>query len=329
MTNPFTAAETVEPHVKALIHGGPGVGKTFLSLSAPGKVAVIDTEGGTAFYAKRFAFDVLPTKTYADVKAAVDFLAEGKHEYQTLVIDPVTVIYETLQEAAQIRRAEMNRKRGRGATTVDEADLEQLDWGRIKRSYKRLMTALVNLDMHVIVTAREKAETVRDSKGNFEQTGKFLPDAEKSTAYYFDVVMRLVDEAGSRIAVITKDRTGSHELDERVADPTFGSLFDAVLKTKGKAKRRVQSDDDAAQKDAAAEEAAAHPTDEQIAVLVQAFTDAGVDPAPVMGDLHVERWDQLSPAQVTRLTERLHTKIADAKALTNGKADEAAVEVPA
>lgn len=322
MTNPFTAAESVEPHAKTLIYGGPGVGKTFLGLSAPGKVAVIDTEGGTAFYADRFKFDVLPTKTYADAIGAINFLATSKHDYRTLLIDPVTILYETLQEAALIRRTEMNRRRGRGATTIDEADLEQLDWGRIKRSYKRLMTALVNLPMHVVVTAREKEETVRDPKsGQFETTGKYKPDAEKTTAYYFDVVVRLIDDNGHRAAIVTKDRTGTHELDERVADPTFASLFSDVLKSKGKAKRQVQSDDEAAAKDAAAEEAANRPTDEQIASLTEWFATAGIDAESVMRDLRVSAWSELRPEQVTRLTER-----AKAKAESNGTAEK--VEAP-
>lgn len=318
MTNPFSAAESVEPHAKVLAHGGPGVGKTFLGLSAPGKVAVIDTEGGTAFYAGRFDFDVLHTKSYADFMAAIDFLATGKHDYKTVLIDPVTVIYETLQEAAVTRRAEMNRKRGRGATTVDEADLEQLDWGRIKRSYKRAMTALVNLGMHVIVTAREKAETVRDQKGNFEQTGKFLPDAEKTTAYYFDVVLRLVDEGGKRVAIITKDRTGSHELDARVADPTFDSLFGKVLKSKGKGKRKVQDDDEAVARDVAAEEAALHPTAEQLAALEAALKEVGADTERMQREMQIEGWEELRPDQVERLTARA---LADIAASKNGKAE--------
>lgn len=322
MTNPFTPAQQIDPKGKGLFFGATDSGKTYAALSAPGKIAVIDTEGGTAFYAGRKSlsdFDVLPTKSYADAMAALDFLEGGKHEYKTLVIDPVTIIYGVLQEAALIRRAEMNRKRGRGATTVDEADLEQMDWQRIKRSYTRLMTRLVNLDMHVIVTAREKEESVRDPKtGQFEKTGVYLPDAEKGTAYWFDMVVRMVKTPEGRVGIIEKDRTIEEEtVNRRVEKPTFDALFADVLKRKGKgkAKRNVPSDDEAAAKDAAAEEAALHPTDEQIASLDEWLAAVGADTDRMKREMHVEKWVELRPEQVERLTARAR---AQAEASKNG-----------
>ena len=309
MSNPFHAAESVEPRIKALVFGDTDTGKTYLGLSAPGKVAVIDTEGGTAFYAGRKSlsdFDVLPTKTYADVRAAVAYLANEKHDYKTLVIDPITIIYETLQSAALIRRAEMNRKRSRGSSDPDEADLEMLDWGRIKRAYKNLMTSLVNLPMHVIVTAREKEVTVRDPKtGDTHATGQYRADAEKGTAYWFDVVVRMVKTPEGRAAVIHKDRTVEDEqVNRTIVGPTFTTLFADVLKRKGKGVRKVQSDDEAAAIDAAAEEAATHPTQEAVAALTEWLDAAGADTARMKADLNVASWSDLSPAQVEKLTAR-------------------------
>lgn len=252
--NPFRPAERVIPRIKTLIFGAPGVGKTYLSLTAPGRIAVIDTEGGTAFYARNRAglseFDVLPTKTYRDVQAAVQYLAANPTAYPTLVIDPVTVIYETLQDAALIKRADINRRKGRGADP-DDTDLEMLDWGRIKRAYKALMTELVNLPIHVIVTAREKAEQERH--GTELVTVGWKADAEKGTSYFFDTVIRLVPTTAGREAVILKDRTGTHALNSHVAEPTFDSLFSAAI-SEGKgatAQRSIPSDDEAAVTDAA------------------------------------------------------------------------------
>ena len=48
MNNPFRPAEQVAPKVKALVYGPSGVGKTFLALTAPGRIAVIDTEHQSA-----------------------------------------------------------------------------------------------------------------------------------------------------------------------------------------------------------------------------------------------------------------------------------------
>ena len=254
--NPFRPAEAVVPKIKALVFGAAGVGKTYLSLTSPGRIAIIDTEGGTAFYARRAGthglsqFDVLSTKTYRDVQAAIQYITANPGAYETLVIDPVTVIYEVLQDAALIKRAEVNRRRGRGGDS-DDTDLEMLDWGRIKRAYKALMTELGNLPVHVIVTAREKAEQER--KGNEIVTTGQKADAEKSTGYYFDTVLRLVPTATGREAIILKDRTGIHALNAHVPEPTFQSLFGAVIKsgTGATAARAIPSDDAAAQTDAA------------------------------------------------------------------------------
>ena len=241
--NPFSAAEAVAPRVKCLVYGPSGVGKTYLALTAPGKVAVIDTEGGTAFYANRAGlsgFDVLPTKTFNDVTNAIVYLRNHPGEYETLVIDPVTVLYETLQDAAQVKRADMRRN--------PDADLEMLDWQRIKRAYKTLMTDLVNLPIHVIVTARERDDEER--RGNDRVKVGVRPDAEKSTPYYFDVIVRLTAKDGKRAAVVEKDRTGT--LSPTVEAPTFAKLFGKAIKAGAGAtgERALPDDTEAAERDA-------------------------------------------------------------------------------
>jgi hypothetical protein len=255
--NPFTPAAATVPKVKALLYGPPGKGKTWFGLASPGPVAVIDTEGGTAFYAKREGlseFDRLSTKSYADIIRALDFLATGDTKYQTLVIDPVTIVYDQLQDAAlkvRTRKAGAKAARSQQAFDADDVDLEMLDWGRIKRSYKALMRRITNLPMHVIVTAREKDVTERRN-GEMVKVGT-RPDAEKGTAYEFDVVLRLDSKGTTRIATVEKDRTGTLALGDTIVEPSFESLFGAfaATKVKGAVDRVTPDDEAAAEQDAA------------------------------------------------------------------------------
>lgn len=261
LSNPFRPAEQVVPKVKCLIYGAPGVGKTYLALTAPGRIAVVDTEGGTAFYANRVGgrgglheFDVLPTKTFAQVEAAISYLRANAGQYETLVIDPVTVLYETLQEAAQARRAQQRND--------PDSDIDMLGWQRIKRAYKRLMTDLVNLPIHVVCVARESELT--EDRGDKRVKIGWKPDAEKSTGYYFDTVVRLVPaKDGGRDAIVEKDRTGVHALNARVPGPTFTRLFSKAM-TAGKdatGERVLQSGEEAAKIDASLTMAAAELED--------------------------------------------------------------------
>lgn len=302
--NPFKKAQNVEPKMKVLVYGASGVGKTFFALSGKGKIAVIDTEGGTAHYAGREGlqeFDVLPTKTYKDVKAAVEFVAANPEAYGTLVIDPLTVIWETLQDSAQIKRAAANLAKGRGTGIVEETDLEMLDWGRIKRQYKSLLTAIINLPIHTIVIAREKDET--EKRGDQMVRIGSKPDCEKGTPYFFDTVLRMFVDGGARKMTVIKDRTGSNDIKSEIVDPTFESVFAKALGVKGGVKRAQMDEGVAAALDAEEELA-----DEALAGDIRiALVAAGVDSDAL---LKSRGWDSFTDIPKQKAEEVLKWALA-------------------
>ncbi|CAB4150416.1 AAA domain containing protein [uncultured Caudovirales phage] len=302
--NPFKKAQNVEPKMKVLVYGASGVGKTFFALSGKGKIAVIDTEGGTAHYAGREGlqeFDVLPTKTYKDVKAAVEFVAANPEAYGTLVIDPLTVIWETLQDSAQIKRAAANLAKGRGTGIVEETDLEMLDWGRIKRQYKSLLTAIINLPIHTIVIAREKDET--EKRGDQMVRIGSKPDCEKGTPYFFDTVLRMFVDGGARKMTVVKDRTGSNDIKSEIVDPTFESVFAKALGVKGGVKRAQMDEGVAAALDAEEELA-----DEALAGDIRiALVAAGVDSDAL---LKSRGWDSFTDIPKQKAEEVLKWALA-------------------
>ena len=188
-SNPFQPAERVARKVKLLLYGSAGSGKTTAALTFP-NCAVIDTEGGTDLYAGRgqFApFDVLRVKTLAELENALAYLRSGKHNYQTLVIDSVTVLYEVKREAL--------------ARASRSGEMSYREWGKLNNGMEALYNALTDLDMHVVIIARESPE--------YEGTGESLrkvgtkPDADKSLIYNVDFVIQML---GNRTGVVKKSR---------------------------------------------------------------------------------------------------------------------------
>lgn len=246
--NPFVKASTKRKHLKIYIYGDSGVGKTYFALTFP-DVTVIDLEGGTDFYSDRFQFHVLDTKSFAEVLEAVNFLEQGKHSFKTLVIDPVTIIWSALQEG----RLEFKTKNPDKAVSGEEKSFfTYQDWGQLKRFYSLLMTKLVNLPMHIILTSRLKDEY--EINGSEMTKIGVKPEAEKSTPYVTDIRFRLeVDKGGNRVAIFEKDRTGHFDRGTRIQNPsfeTFKSLMEENVQSDQKPQAMHQSENDAAQKDA-------------------------------------------------------------------------------
>jgi hypothetical protein len=228
----FTKATSVNKKLKVLVYGASGSGKTHFALTFP-KPAVIDTEGGTELFSDRFDFDVLRTKDFNEVLKAVE-TASG---YETVVIDPVTVLWQVIMEAGQI--AAENRQRAKNRNP-DEATLTPRDWGVIKRKVNALYTRLVNMPCHVVVAGRIK--DINEQRGNEVTKVGERVDAEKSTEYLFDIIVKLqVDKDGKRWGIIEKDRSGKLQ-GKRIQDPSFATFAD-ILKTMQAGKTTVKAQD--------------------------------------------------------------------------------------
>ncbi len=239
--NPFVKASTKRKRLKILLYGDSGAGKTLFALSFP-KSAVIDLEGGTDFYADRFDFSVMDTRSFAEVMEAVDFLENEKHEFETVTVDPVTIIYEALQDGRLEFKAKKNE------VDTENIDFNYKDWGQIKRNYKMLMTRLINLDMHVIMIARQKDKNEKNKKGDMVKIGETF-DGEKGTPYNLDIFGKLIVENNKRVLLIEKSRPGDWDKGSRIENPNFESFKHLLVIDNGQAVHHA-SEEDAAKKDA-------------------------------------------------------------------------------
>ncbi|OGR89734.1 MAG: hypothetical protein A2992_06460 [Elusimicrobia bacterium RIFCSPLOWO2_01_FULL_59_12] len=218
---PFQKAKTVEKRLKLFLWGDSGAGKTTLALQFP-KPVVIDLEGGCDLYGEAFQFDVLKATTADQVSQAVDWLLTNKHDYRTLVIDPITVYWDALQK----KWSDIFLKRNKSSKgyRFEFYDLQPRDWLTLKAEFKDLIRKLIALDMNVIITARQKTQY---KEGSFMVAMGETFDGEKSLPYLFDTIVRLfVDEKGRHMGAVLKDRSNKLPKDPFEAKyPLFESLF--------------------------------------------------------------------------------------------------------
>jgi len=196
----FMKAKKVKRYVKVALWGDKKSGKTRFALSFP-KPCVIDTERGSLLYADRYDFDVKDANRWSELLQALDVLEKGGHEYQTLVIDSLTIFW---QDLIDVQIEYVKNRRGNEVLSTG-------DWGQIKRRWKSFLNRLVDLPMHVVLVMREKDEyttetDARTGEDKSKKTGEHLPDAEKSTGYVFDFILHLMTQEDK------KNKTSKHKV---------------------------------------------------------------------------------------------------------------------
>ncbi len=199
--------------------GPTGAGKTTSSIWPHSYI--IDTELGTKHYGdliRQAESAVLQTTDPDEIVAELRTLLSEPHPYRTLVLDPITGLYEAIQEQWLDQYAEYYRKKG-DAEMAEMGDFGPVYWQKVKRTQKRIDGLLKRLDMNVIVTAHEKPEYAPGK--TLKRIGVTF-DAMRGTDYLFDVVLRLTEtKAGKRVAETIKDRT--HKF-----PPTFEYGYDTI-----------------------------------------------------------------------------------------------------
>ena len=99
----------------------------------------------------------------------------------------------------------LKRNKGSKGHNGEFYALQPKDWLYLKAEFKDLLRKLIQLDMNVIITARQKAQYA--DSGFMRAVGTTF-DGEKSLPYIFDTILRLYrDEGGRFMAENLKDRS--------------------------------------------------------------------------------------------------------------------------
>jgi hypothetical protein len=179
--------EAVTKRLKLFMFGPAGVGKTTAAIQFPNSY-IIDCEKGTENYDKLITGSgsaVFQTNDINEVIAEVKSLLTEKHDYRTLVIDPITTIYNDLIEKCELK---VGSDFGR-------------HYGEANKVMKRLANLIMALDMNVVVTAHAKTEY----GDNLKKLG-YTFDGWRQLDYWFDLVVELGKKGKKRFAKVVKTR---------------------------------------------------------------------------------------------------------------------------
>lgn len=212
----FTKAKSRQAKLKVGLYGPQGSGKTLTSLliaeglaRAEGKkIAYIDTEHGTDFYAQAiperkvhpeaFDFDRIVTRA---IYEAVNEVENMPSEYGVLIIDSVTHIWEAAMDSYTGKK-------------TSQGGIPMWAWSKIKRPYKKLMRLFLDGNFHGIICGREGNvfEEDEDDKDKIKVVGKKMK-AEGETPYEPHILGRMIPERladGQQIIQVffEKDRSG-------------------------------------------------------------------------------------------------------------------------
>ena len=163
--DPFVLLKPNNAHVKFLIWGGSGTGKTLWSLSAD-NVAYISLESGADRYSS-LEISAFRPKNLAELGRALNFLKADAGHYQTVVVDSVSVAWSMFMEELIPNSA-------------------KADWVMVKGRWKKFLRTLLALEKDVILIGR--AKEARSEGAWYVKSGDFVLDSEVSTGFEFDFV---------------------------------------------------------------------------------------------------------------------------------------------
>lgn len=255
----FKKADPAQGYLKLSIYGPSGSGKTFTTLLvAEGlakkdgkKIAYVDTERGTDFYAKEvkarnihpeaFEFDAIYTQSLLEVSDAVKSLDSA--EYAVIVIDSISHMWDAAIAAYE----------GKKTTNDTAGGIPMHAWGSIKKPYKELIRWLVDSPFHIFILGRQKNLFETDDKDNMKKVGVAMR-AEGETAYETQICARMESRQNQKDSTLStvlimfeKDRTGV--LSGRTfPNPSF-KTFEPILPLLEGPHAQSENPDDIAAKD--------------------------------------------------------------------------------
>jgi len=270
--------EAIEKRLKALFYGGAGVGKTTAAIQFP-MPYLIDTERGAENdqYTKllnKAGGVIFQTSDFDELVKEVTALLTEKHGYKTLIIDPLTTLYNDLIDKSAIKHG--------------------TDFGRhysaANKKIEHLINLLYRLDMNVIITAHSKALYGQ----NMAIIGDTF-DCYKKLDFVFDLVLEIQRRGKDRIALVKKSRIESFAN----SDP-FPFSYGAIAKYYGK---------DVLERDAIAQELAGEEQVKEVIRLIDLIKVPEEIYKKWLDKAGSEKWEEMPRDAIEKCIDHLKSKI--------------------
>lgn len=168
----------LKKRVKMLLFGQAKTGKSLFCTQFPNSY-YIDTEHGIEFekYASNIQKNnssVFQTRDYKELYEQVKLLFHTSHSYQTLVIDSISTIRDSLVDE-ELEKIEGSGKQSKYSQEHQFANLK----------LKRLYNLLLDMDLHVIITAHSKEKYGADEFKVIGTTADAHKKKRSPFRYYF------------------------------------------------------------------------------------------------------------------------------------------------
>lgn len=190
----FRKATRTSRFARVALVGASGSGKTFTALQIAkgladgGKIAVVDTENGSAeLYCDEVEFDVCTLKQFSprDYISAINDAIKGG--YKVLVIDSLS--HGWMGKGGALEMVDKVRKSSGSSNSFDA-------WRKVTPEHNALVDALVQAPLHMVVTMRSKTEYVVEKNDDGKMVPRKVglqPVQRDGLEYEFDIVGDMED----------------------------------------------------------------------------------------------------------------------------------------
>jgi hypothetical protein len=206
MSFTFQKAERKKSRLRLGLTGPSGSGKTYGALQIAsgisGKIAVIDTEKGSAsLYSTMAEFDVLELSApYTPERFIEAINVAEKSGYDILIIDSITHEWNGSGGCLELND-QIAHSKYRGNTWSA--------WNETTARHRAFLDRIMQSKMHVIVTVRSKTETAQqESITGKKSVVKLGMKAEQRDGVEYELTTVLDIIHDGHYAVASKDRTG-------------------------------------------------------------------------------------------------------------------------